>query len=69
MTTKSLSTSTKIANLEKVKSQRVAKIEEDIAAQLSPLLAKRKDENSKNLGRRDFTSFERGFKTHPSNSI
>ena len=44
MASKPISTSSKIANLEKVKSQRVAKIEEDITAQLSPLLAKRKDE-------------------------
>ncbi|XVN42857.1 MAG: hypothetical protein RCG15_00650 [Candidatus Rickettsia vulgarisii] len=44
MATKPLSTSVKIANLEKVKSQRIAKIEEELDAQLSSLLAKRKEE-------------------------
>lgn len=44
MATKTLPTSIKIANLEKVKSQRMARIEEEHAAQLSSLLTKRKEE-------------------------
>lgn len=44
MATKPLATSTKIANLAKVKQQRIQKIEEDLNIQLISLLTKRKEE-------------------------
>lgn len=43
MATKPLATSTKIANLAKVKQQRIQKIEAELNVQLSSLLTKRKD--------------------------
>ncbi|ACP54025.1 Unknown (plasmid) [Rickettsia africae ESF-5] len=44
MATKPLSTSTKIANLAKVKQQRIQKIEAELNVQLTSLLTKRKEE-------------------------
>lgn len=44
MATKPLATSTKIANLAKVKQQRIQKIEEELNVQLTTLLTKRKEE-------------------------
>lgn len=44
MATKPLSTSTKIANLAKIKQQRIGKIEADLNIQLTSLLTKRKEE-------------------------
>ena len=44
MATKPLATSTKITNLEKVKQQRIAKIEAELNVQLTSLLTKRKEE-------------------------
>lgn len=44
MATKPISTSTKIANLAKLKQQKINKIEEELEAQLTFLLAKRKEE-------------------------
>lgn len=44
MATKPLATSTKIANLEKVKQQRIRKIEAELNVQLTTLLTKRKEE-------------------------
>ena len=44
MATKPLSTSTKIANLAKIKQQRIEKIEAELNVQLTALLTKRKEE-------------------------
>lgn len=44
MATKPLATSTKIANLEKVKQQRIRKIEAELNVQLTTLLTKRQEE-------------------------
>ena len=44
MATKPLATSTKIANLEKIKQQRIKKIEAELNVQLITLLTKRKEE-------------------------
>lgn len=44
MATKPLATSTKIANLAKIKQQRIQKIEADLNIQLNSLLTKRKEE-------------------------
>ncbi|KIJ88770.1 hypothetical protein [Rickettsia asembonensis] len=44
MATKPLATSTKIANLAKVKQQRIQKIEAELNVQLTSLLIKRKEE-------------------------
>lgn len=44
MVTKPLSTSTKIANLAKVKQQHIQKIEAELNVQLTSLLTKRKEE-------------------------
>ena len=44
MATKPLSTSTKIANLAKVKQQRIQRIEAELNVQLTSLLTKRKEE-------------------------
>ncbi len=44
MATKPLATSTKIANLAKIKQQRIKKIEAELNVQLTTLLTKRKEE-------------------------
>lgn len=44
MATKPLATSTKITNLEKIKQQRIKKIEAELNVQLITLLTKRKEE-------------------------
>ena len=44
MTTRALGTATKLANLQQLKKERIAKIEEQLALQQSQLLQKRKEE-------------------------
>ncbi|MGX6960491.1 MAG: hypothetical protein ACIPMY_04660 [Rickettsia endosymbiont of Pentastiridius leporinus] len=44
MVTKALATSTKLANLQQLKKERIAKIEAQLATQQSQLLQKRKEE-------------------------
>lgn len=44
MATKALGTATKLANLQQLKKERIAKIEEQLALQQSQLLQKRKEE-------------------------
>jgi exonuclease VII large subunit len=44
MTTKALGTATKLANLQQLKKERIAKIEAQLEAQQSQLLQKRKEE-------------------------
>jgi len=44
MATKALDTATKLANLQQLKKERIAKIEEQLEAQQSQLLQKRKEE-------------------------